>query len=100
MGIESLPKFVLALAAAVVFGWLGVWLVFLPDNFKAWAVDRLDRNSSTGEELTSLSPRTSYWDWSEAPSSYYRIVGLVPLAMALLLSAGVIYSAIVFFQAP
>jgi len=99
MGIESLPKFLLALAAALVFGWLGVWLGFLPDNFKAWAVDHLDQNSTTGDELTNLSPRTTYWDWSEASSSYYRIVGLVPLAMALLLFTGVIYSAIVFIKA-
>ena len=99
MGIESLPKFVLALAAALVSGWLGIWLVFLPDNFKAWAVDHLDRNSSTGEEMTSLSPRTTYWDWSEVSSSFYRVVGLFPLAIALLLFTGVIYSAIVFVKA-
>jgi len=99
MGIESLPKFVLALAAALVSGWLGVWLVFLPNHFKTWAVDHLDRNRSTGEEMTSLSPRMTYWDWSEASSSIYRVIGLIPLAMALLLFTGVIYSAMVFMKA-
>jgi hypothetical protein len=98
MGIESLPKFILALVLAIAFGVLGVWLIFFPENFRLWAIDHLDRNASTGEEMISLAPRTTIWDFSEAPNWYYRFLGFIPLLFALVLFTGVILTVISFIQ--
>ena len=90
----SFLKLLFVIVVVAGLGALGALLAFFPDRFRAWASDHLDRNKTTGEAMFDLTPRTSIWDFSEAPNWYYRIFGSIMLFVSLFLTVGFILAAL------
>jgi hypothetical protein len=87
----SILKRILIAMLFIGAGSLAYILMFKTEEFRVWAADHLDRNRSTGSEISDLAPRTTYWDPSEAPIWYYRIVGGFAFVIAVLLGAALFF---------
>jgi len=83
--MELTQRLLLALLS-IGLGTLSFIFLFRTDRFREWAADHLDRNKTTEGDMFDISPRGTMIEPSQAPNWYYRIIGSVALAMAVLLA--------------